>query len=234
MPVFENIGAMRSAGLDWIELERAELVTLGTDERVVTGPDDVFPVPDILTEGPRAEASVNAIAATRVITRESESERVIVTGGDVLVESEHGTALLGRNQWMDVPASGLRLTNALPAVSGWRPPAELVRFGGRWPELIGSGIFHFEPGRPCDYHFHDFDEYWYVYRGHGDARCGGAVSQVAPGAVLAAPAGEEHGLYEPSEIVEGVSFGLNWTGGHRPGHLWRTVHGDPSAPRIRH
>ena len=44
--------------------------------------------------------------------------------------------------------------------------AELARVEGHWDHTVRSEICMFQPGNPCDYHYHDGDEYWVVFRGH--------------------------------------------------------------------
>jgi hypothetical protein len=44
---------------------------------------------------------------------------------------------------------------------------------------------------------------------------------------MAAGMGDEHGVLDPGEIVEGIGLATQLEGQRRDGHLWRDVHGEP-------
>ena len=84
----------------------------------------------------------------------------MVIDGEVSVESELGRFTLKRRDFVEIPPSGARVTNIGTST------AELARVAGHWTSVIRNEICLFRPDRPCDYHFHDGDEYWMVFRGH--------------------------------------------------------------------
>jgi hypothetical protein len=92
-------------------------------------------------------------------------------------------------------------------------------------------MFQFHPDKPCDYHYHDSDEYWFVFRGHFTLQYDDRYYPMRPGSMLAAGMGYEHGVLDPEEQFEGVGFATQLEGALRDGHLLRDIHGDPVRNR---
>jgi mannose-6-phosphate isomerase-like protein (cupin superfamily) len=103
--------------------------------------------------------------------------------------------------------------------------AELARIAGRWKQIIRNEICLFRPDRPCDYHYHDGDEYWMVFRGHFTLNYDGKDYEMRPGSMLAAGMGYEHGAVRPEEHFEAVVIATQLEGQLRDGHLNREMHG---------
>ncbi|MBV9579705.1 MAG: hypothetical protein JO057_14040 [Chloroflexi bacterium] len=152
-------------------------------------------------------------------------ERLVVLHGEVCVESELGRFTLKRRDFVELPPSGARVTNAGTA------SAELARIAGHWQQVIRNEICLFRPDRPCEYHYHDSDEYWMVFRGHFTLNYDGAEYDLRPGLMLAAGMGFEHGALAPQEHFEAVVIATQLEGQRRDGHLVRAMHGPPEKHR---
>jgi len=124
--------------------------------------------------------------------------------------------------------------------------ATLIRLSGRWgDETGGLGLFGVcevdsptDIGDPVDYpkattfdaHFHDCDEYWIVFEGHGAAVSEGISRNVASGDCIATGMGHHHDFPRASEPVRAVFFETTLQGAKRRGHLWNHTHG-PAMPQ---
>jgi mannose-6-phosphate isomerase-like protein (cupin superfamily) len=164
-------------------------------------------------------------ATSREVIPTSPKERLVVLSGELYVEGENVRAHLGRRDWIDVPPSGLKLTNVSTS------SAEVLRIAGNWKQAIRTEIFHFRPDKPCEVHFHDGDEYWFVFRGHFTLTYNDREYPMGPGGMLAAGMGIEHGTPAPEELFEGVGFATQLEGRGRDGHLTRELHGTPVPNR---
>jgi mannose-6-phosphate isomerase-like protein (cupin superfamily) len=109
--------------------------------------------------------------------------------------------------------------------------SEVLWMGGHWRESYYTSIFQLRPDKPLEMHYHDNDEYWFIFRGHITATYNGASCELAPGDMLATGMGYEHGAPAPTEVVEGVGFTPFLDGQKRFGHLHRDEHGDPVPGR---
>ena len=89
----------------------------------------------------------------------------------------------------------------------------------------------FQPGNPCDYHYHDGDEYWVVFRGHFDIDYHGLKVPTEPGQLLAFGKGYEHGLLDPTEAMNAIVLAMPLEDRQRDGHLNRERNGDPVPGR---
>jgi mannose-6-phosphate isomerase-like protein (cupin superfamily) len=235
VPIYGDRTALknRPASESWVEIDDIEFFALGNSDRIAEGEEPVpTSYPDPIND---AEASLHAahdIAMARRVIPTSPQERLVVVSGQAVVETENARVTLNKMQWIDVPASGAIVRNALvPGPEGHRGQVEVARIAGHWSEALRTAIFRFGPGRPCDYHYHDGDEYWFVFRGHFTLRYQGEDHQMRPGMILAAGMGEEHGAVAPEEVFEGIGFATQLEGQERDGHLWRAQHGEPLATR---
>jgi len=235
MPVYRDREALRNRPPSdaWVDLDDLELFTLGNTDRIAEGEEPVpTSFPDPVADAAECLHTAHDVAIARRLVPATPQERVIVVSGEVAFESESSRVTLKRGQWIDVPQSGGIVRSAMiPGPEGHRPQVEVVRIAGHWHEALRTSIFRFGPGRPCDYHFHDGDEYWFVFRGRLTMHLEGTDYELGPGSILAAGAGEEHGVLDPEEIFEGVGFATQLEGRMRDGHLWRGVHGTPDPIR---
>lgn len=235
MPVYSDREQLkhRPDGDRWVDIDDIEFFALGNTDRVAEGeepPPQTYPDP--VTDPQKSLKAATDVAVSRRLSPTTPKERIVVTNGEVVVQSEHGQTILKRMQYMDVPQSGALVTNALPlSPEGMRPQTEVARIAGHWQEVIRTAIFRFGPGRPCDYHYHDGDEYWFVFRGHFTLRFRGEDHWMTPGSILAAGMGEEHGALAPEETFEGIGFATQLEGQKRDGHLWCPIHGEPVPVR---
>lgn len=122
----------------------------------------------------------------------------------------------------------------------------LIRVGGNWSKESGnSGVFHLFPsdypdnsGDPhvhtrntvMDYHYHDCDEYWIIYKGSGQVITDENVYSVKKGDCIATRAGTHHDMHWVDRELHGVYVETSLTGMKRPGHLWDHTHG-PSTDK---
>jgi Mannose-6-phosphate isomerase len=153
-----------------------------------------------------------------------QPELFVALGGEVSIESAQGRLTLRRKDWFVAPPGGVRIMSARWASpERYAPsafyPCEVARIRGTWSELNSVTVFQFRPENPCELHFHDFDEYWLIFRGHAEAVIAGERVPVRPGFFHANPMGQEHGLPELSETVEGVCLSTGRRGRRRQGHL---------------
>jgi mannose-6-phosphate isomerase-like protein (cupin superfamily) len=212
---------LKTDRLPWVDIDDFEFFLLGQP-----GGPPVSPKP-----APAGHVPIWGLSSTRPqpsqreFTPEFPRERLVVLAGEVSVQSEYGRVTLKRADYMDIPPSGARVSN----IGNSR--AELLRIAGHWKESIRTSIFQFDPDRPCDYHYHDSDEYWFVFRGHFTLQYDDRFYPMRPGSMLAAAMGHEHGVLEPEELFEGVGFATQLEGQMRDGHLLREVHGDPVRGR---
>jgi len=121
--------------------------------------------------------------------------------------------------------------------------AEVVIIEGIWAEEIGgSAVFkmskHSIPrniGDPVDYprtndfdnHYHDFDEYWIIFKGSGLAVSESVKYKFSSGDIIATRMGDHHDLPEVYEDIHGIYFETSLKGQKRLGHLWEHTHGKP-------
>lgn len=217
----------------WVDIDDVEFFTLGNADRVAEG-EEPLPTewPDPIRDPEASLHTTHDIPAARRVVPTTPKERLVVVAGEAVVETENARVTLKKMQWIDVPPSGAVIRNNLsPGPEGHRGQVEVARIAGHWKEAIRTAIFTFGPGRPCDYHYHDSDEYWFVFRGHFTLHYRGEDHEVRPGAILAAGMGEEHGVLNPTETFEGIGFATQLEGQQRDGHLWRGVHGIPVETR---
>ena len=152
-------------------------------------------------------------------------ERLVVISGDAQIESEHGRFTLHKRDYYDVPAGGATITNIGTSM------AEIAHISGHWDKTIRSEICMFQPGNPCDVHYHDGDEYWVIFRGHFTLDYNGRKVPVGPGDLLAAGMGFEHGALEPEEVMQAIVLATPLEGRERDGHLNRENNGAPTPGR---
>ena len=104
-------------------------------------------------------------------------------------------------------------TSEQPLQAGNRP---------NWCSVTSAGVFRVpaEGGR-FDRHFHDFHEYWLVFRGKARILSEGVEYYVKPGDIVCTHAGDEHDVLEVYEDLEAFWFEDPCPPEGRVGHLHR-------------
>ncbi len=222
MPIYTR-ETLQANKLPWVEIEDFEFFVLGRT------PGHARPA--------QAPAQTNGHTpywgtyqttpdpTSRELKPTTPRERIVVLHGEVQVESELGRFTLKRRDFVEIPQSGAKVTNIGTS------SAELARIAGHWTQVIRSEICLFRPDRPCDYHYHDGDEYWMVFRGHFTLNYDGREYNLRPGLLMAAGMGYEHGATDPEEHFEAVVMAMGLEGEKRDGHLNREMHGVPVKNR---
>jgi mannose-6-phosphate isomerase-like protein (cupin superfamily) len=152
-------------------------------------------------------------------------EHLVCLNGEVTVEWPAGRVTLKRKDWIDI--SGFEATVTTIRTTAMTGTSEVLWMAGHWPETFYISIFQFSPDKPLEMHYHDNDEYWFVFRGSFEAICDGESVPLRWGDLLATRMGHEHGIPAPPEIVEGVGFTPKLEGRKRFGHLVRERDGVP-------
>ena len=221
MPIYTR-ESLQKDRLPWVEIEDFELFHLG---RVM--------VMNNHSVAPDANGHVaywgyyqdRPLPSSRRIVPTRPKDRIVVISGQIEVQSESGRFTLHKRDYFDLPEGGATLTNSGQSM------AELARVEGHWSSTIRSEICMFQPGNPCDLHYHDGDEYWIVFRGHFNLNYHGMTVRTGPGHLLAFGKGFEHGLLDPEEVMQGIVLAMPLEGAMRDGHLNRERNGDPTPGR---
>jgi uncharacterized cupin superfamily protein len=221
MPIYTQ-EALQTERLPWVEIDDFEFFHLGrimvlNDHSVDQTPGGHVPYWGYYQDRP--------LPSSRRIEPTRPKDRIIVISGEVQVVSEHGRFTLHKRDYYDVPPGGATLTNSGESM------AELARVQGHWPHTIRCEICMFQPGNPCDLHYHDGDEYWAVFRGHFNIDYNGLRIPTGPGELLAFGKGYEHGLMEIDEVMQAIVFAMPLEDAQRDGHLNRERNGDPVPGR---
>jgi mannose-6-phosphate isomerase-like protein (cupin superfamily) len=244
MPVYHSPAELKARKESWVEIDDFEWFFLSGADAVVADGTEPDPVLPDYYKAPQDMMKVShSHAGARKIVPTHPQERIVVLSGEVMYEDERGHTILKRLGHMDIPKSGCIIRNALPGFSprttpdgrtfAMRAQCEVLHFSGHWPQSDWMGLFTFGPTRPCDYHYHDADEYWFCHRGHYTFDLDGKMNEITPGCLIAVGMGEVHGVPDAKEWYEGVGFGAKLEGQKRPGHLWVPVHGEPTFKRGR-
>jgi mannose-6-phosphate isomerase-like protein (cupin superfamily) len=162
---------------------------------------------------------------TRAFRRAAPCEYLIVLNGEASASGARGRITLRRNDYLALDEADLTLRATLPL--------EVMLIRGAWSETTILTLFQVRPDRDLEMHYHDGDEYWIFFRGHGTALSEGRDYEVGPGAMIATGMGYEHGFpgANARETLEAVAFETALSGQRRRGHLHREEHGDPVPAR---
>lgn len=199
-----------------------------------------------VTEEPPAWGEVEHVEIVRLRPGETCAFERRAPKEKVFVGEGAGTVTIGSMTWSIAEGEALDWSRERSfAVLKVARPLTLVRVAGRWGEETGPcGVFtldnSFTPGnagdpRPYprttdfDCHYHDCDEYWILFDGHGLAVTEGAFFEVSAGDCVATRRGCHHDFPLVFETVRGVYFETTLTGQKRRGHLWEHTHG-PARP----
>jgi mannose-6-phosphate isomerase-like protein (cupin superfamily) len=187
--------------LSWVEIDDFEHFTL--DFRVADG--------------------VREIAPTH------KMEYIVLLAGEVAAETAQGRVTLKRKDWMRIPETGAKITTM--RTTKMTGSSELLWFAGDWDYTNIVSVFQCRPDKPLEMHYHDCNEYWFIFRGHFRGTYNGKEYDFRPGDMLATGMGVEHAILAPIELLEGVGFSTRLEGKKRFGHLHRHEHGDPVPTR---
>jgi mannose-6-phosphate isomerase-like protein (cupin superfamily) len=165
----------------------------------------------------------------RRFTPRHPKEHLVCLGGEVAVEWPGGRVTLKKKDWVDI--SGHEAVVSTARTTAMTGPSEVLWMAGHWPHTHYISVFNFGPDRPLETHYHDNDEYWFVFRGRFEGFYNGTPYDFGPGDLLATGRGNEHGIPYPPEIIEGVGFTPRLEGRARFGHLHRAADGDPVPVR---
>lgn len=221
MPIYSR-ESLQKERLPWVEIDDFEFFKLG---RAGAGGGH--------SQKPDANGHVpywgyyqdNPPPSSYRLVPQHPKDRIMVISGSVQVESEHGRFTLNKRDFYEIPPAGATVSGAATTMT------EVGRVMGHWDHAIRSEICLFEPGSPCDYHYHDGDEYWIVFKGHFTLDYHGIKVPMRPGLMMAAGMGYEHGAENPEEQFQALVMAMPLEGQKRDGHLNREMHGDPTPGR---
>lgn len=221
MPIYTR-ESLQTDRLPWVEIEDFEFIHLG---RVM--------VMNNHSVEPDASGHVawwgyyqdRPLESSIHIVPKHPKDRITVVSGQVEVVSECGRVTLHKRDYFDIPASGATITNSGQSM------VELVRVMGHWDHTVRNEICMFRPGNPCDYHYHDGDEYWVVFRGHFTIDYNGMRIPMKPGELLAAGKGIPHGTLDPEEAMNAIVMAMPLEDAKRDGHLNHKNNGEPTIGR---
>ncbi len=90
-----------------------------------------------------------------------------------------------------------------------------------WSDATSAGLARIPRNGRSDRHFHDCNEYWFVFAGKARVVSEGREYYVQRGDILFTAAGDEHDVLEVYEDLELVWFEDATPRGGRAGHLHR-------------
>ncbi len=104
-------------------------------------------------------------------------------------------------------------TSEQPLQEGNRP---------EWCQVTSAGVFRVSTqGGWFDCHYHDFPEYWLIFKGKAKVMSEGREHYVKPGDIVCTNAGDEHDVLEVYEDLEAFWFEDPCPEGGCKGHLHR-------------
>ncbi len=89
-----------------------------------------------------------------------------------------------------------------------------------WCHVTSAGVFRVTTvnGR-SDCHYHDYDEYWMIFKGKAKVMTEGETFYVKPGDIVCTKSGDEHDFIEVYEDIEAFWFEDATPANGRVGHL---------------
>ena len=106
-----------------------------------------------------------------------------------------------------------------------RTSQRMLEAGNRpdWCRVTSAGIFRVSAnGGRFDCHYHDFPEYWLVFKGRAKVMTEGREFYVGKGDIVGTDTGVEHDILEVYEDLEAFWFEDACPPGGKTGHLHRT------------
>ena len=92
-----------------------------------------------------------------------------------------------------------------------------------WCTVTSAGVFGVSTaGGRFDCHYHDFPEYWLVFKGRAKVMSEGQEFYVMPGDIVCTNTGDEHDVLEVYEDLAAFWFEDETPPSGRTGHLHRT------------
>jgi mannose-6-phosphate isomerase-like protein (cupin superfamily) len=91
-----------------------------------------------------------------------------------------------------------------------------------WSDVTSTGTFRIQPGQTFDRHYHDCDEYWFIFEGRAVIEIDEERYTVEPGDIVCTEIGREHDFLQVLESVSGFWFEAVLKPGGRAGHLHRS------------
>ncbi len=91
-----------------------------------------------------------------------------------------------------------------------------------WSDVTSAGTFRVRAGGTFDPHFHDCDEYWFIFSGRAVARIEDERFELGPGDILCTEIGRLHDILAVEDVLEGIWYESRLKPGGRAGHLHRT------------
>jgi mannose-6-phosphate isomerase-like protein (cupin superfamily) len=91
-----------------------------------------------------------------------------------------------------------------------------------WSNVTSTGTFHISPGQSFDRHFHDCDEYWFIFEGRAVIEIDDERYTVEPGDIVCTEIGREHDFLQVFEPISGFWFESRLIPGGEAGHLHRS------------
>lgn len=170
-----------------------------------------------------------------LISDHKEKEKIFIGEGKLLVKSEKSIRDFDKNDFEEFVNEG----NPLKQIVAFENSV-VIRVGGSWDDNSGTcGVFELTEsvspkniGDPTDYerntefdnHFHDCDEFWILYDGHGEIVTEGNRYEVKAGDCVFTKAGDHHDFPIVHKTIKGVWFETSFIGEKREGHLWNHTH----------
>lgn len=221
MPIYTR-ETLQSSRLPWVEIDDFEFIHLG--RVMVMNNHTVEPDQNghVAYWGYYQDSPLPSSVRLEPTTPQ---DRITVVSGQVQVETEDGRVTLNKRDYFDIPPTGATVTNSGQSM------VELVRIMGHWDHTVRNEICMFRPGNPCDYHYHDGDEYWLVFRGNFTLDYNGMRIPVGPGDLLAAGKGIPHGALQPEQVMNAIVMAMPLEDAKRDGHLNHQNQGEPSIGR---
>ena len=96
-----------------------------------------------------------------------------------------------------------------------------------WSDVTSTGTFHINPGQTFDRHYHDCDEYWFIFEGSAVIEIDEERYTIEAGDIVCTEIGREHDFLQVFEPVTGFWFEAvlkldGVLGKGREGHLHRS------------
>ena len=91
-----------------------------------------------------------------------------------------------------------------------------------WSDVTSTGTFRIQPGQTFDRHFHDCDEYWFIFEGRAVIEIDDERYTVEAGDIVCTEVGREHDFLQVFEPIGGFWFESRLIPGGRAGHLHRS------------
>ncbi len=91
-----------------------------------------------------------------------------------------------------------------------------------WSNVTSTGTFHVVAGQTFDRHYHDCDEYWFIFEGRAVIEIDEERYAVEPGDIVCTEIGREHDFLQVLEPVSGFWFETVLIPGGQAGHLHRS------------